>query len=136
MKNERTVERVENARHHLIALHKAIIDAERLNLERLEGRLTGAEMLRRLISDERFSWLGALTGLIVRFDEVSESDGGEDVADCFVAAARLLELEGEVDPFRTEYARLLQESPEVVLAHASAKRALGSGRRVITRLAA
>jgi len=74
--------RIEHARHQLIALHKAIIDAERVNLERMEGRLTGAEMLRHLITNERFNWLHALTELIVRLDEILESDTREDVAGC------------------------------------------------------
>jgi hypothetical protein len=123
--------RIETARHHLIALHKAIIDTERTNLERLEGRLTGAEMLRRLTTDERFRWLHALSELIVRLDESLESAAWEDVAACFVIALELLASEGDADPFRTEYARLLQESPDVVLAHASAVRALHSGKENI-----
>ncbi|MDB4957188.1 MAG: uncharacterized protein JWO36_4757 [Myxococcales bacterium] len=120
--------RIENARHHLIALHKAIIDAERLNLERLEGRLTGGEMLQRLVTDARFNWLHALTELIVRLDEMLESDTGEDVDACLALALRLLTPEGDADPFRKEYARLLQESPDVVLAHASATRSLSGGK--------
>jgi hypothetical protein len=118
---------VEPARHQLIALHKAIIDAARTSLERLEGRVTGAEMLRRLITDDRFVWLHALTELIVRFDESLDSDTGRDVADCVARALQLLRpAEQDATPFRKEYARLLQESPDVVLAHASAIGALSS----------
>ena len=42
--------------------------------------------------------------------------------------------EGDADPFRTEYARLLQESPDVVLAHASAVGALRNGKRDATHM--
>jgi len=115
---------IQNARPHLVALHKAIIDAERLELERLEGRVTGAEMLHRLVTDARFTWLHALSELIVRLDEISESDTPEDADACFALADRLLTPEGASDPFRVEYAGLLQHSPDVVLAHASARRAL------------
>jgi hypothetical protein len=104
----------ERARHHLLALHKAIIDAERSDVERLDGRLTGGEMLRRLITDERFSWLRPLTDLIVRLDE----------PDSLAAARRLLRPDGTTEPFDTHYARLLQDSPDVVMAHAAAIRAL------------
>ena len=118
-------QRIENARHSLIALHKAIIDAERLDLEKLEGRLSGGEMLQRLITDDRFTWFRALTELIVRFDEILESDIRDDVTECLALARQLLTpAEGDGNLFRKKYARLLQESPEVVLAHASALRAL------------
>jgi len=104
---------MDNTRTHLIALHKAIIDAERVNLERLEGRLSGGEMLQRLVTDERFAWLHPLTELVARFD------AGDDAADCRARARELLTpAEG------SEYARLLQESPDVVMAHASAIRTL------------
>jgi hypothetical protein len=96
----------------------------------LEGRLTGAEMLRRLTTDERFRWLHALSELIVRLDENLESAAAEEVAACFVLALELLTPEGDADPFRTEYARLLQESCDVVLAHASAVGALRSGKGI------
>jgi hypothetical protein len=133
MNNERTIERVIAAREHLLALHKAIIDAERSNLERLEGRLTGGEMLQRLITDERFTWLRALTELVMRFDEIIESDAGEDVADGLARARQLLTLaDGDASPFRTEYARLLQESPATVLAHAAAIGALSRDSRAST----
>jgi hypothetical protein len=102
---------IQNTRDHLIALHKAIIDTERTNLERLEGRLSGGEMLQRLITDERFGWLRALTELIARFD-----DPDNDVD----PRGELRELLAPGDaPFQREYARLLQESPDVVLAHAA-----------------
>lgn len=110
---------MDTTRNHLIALHKAIIDAERLRLEQLEGRITGAEMLQRLIADDRFTWLRPLTELIVRLDEEAE------VGACLgLARQMLVPAEGDGDRFQTEYARLLQESPDVVLAHASAIRAL------------
>jgi hypothetical protein len=118
--------RIANARHYLIALHKTIIDTERGNLERLEGRLTGGEMLRRLVTDERFAWLHALTELIVRLDEILESGATEEGADCLVVALQLLKPDSGADPFHKEYARLLQDSPDVVLAHASAIGALSN----------
>ena len=116
--------RIAAARHHLLALHKAIIEAERVDLERLEGRVTGATMLQRLVTDNRYNWLRGLTELIVRLDELLESETSEDASECIALAIRLLTPEGEANPFRTEYARLLQQSPDVVLAHAAAIRAL------------
>ncbi len=99
-------------RDHLIALHKAIIDAERINIERLDGRLTGGEMLKRLITDEQFAWLSPLTEIIARFDDP------DDVTDKRAAALAWLE---SID---APYARLLQESPDVVMAHAATLRSL------------
>jgi len=121
--------RIETVRHQLLALHKAIIDAERIDVERIEGRLTGNQMLDRLLTDTRFAWLYPLTELIVRLDELLEADAGDVVDAHFALTVRLLTYEGDPDPFRTEYARLLHQSPEVTMAHASVMRALtGSSR--------
>ncbi|HEY5952178.1 MAG TPA: hypothetical protein VIV40_42060 [Kofleriaceae bacterium] len=120
--------RLQTARHRLIALHKAIIDAERVDLERVEGRLTGGAMLQRLVSDSRFAWLRALSEVIVRFDELLEAETLDDAEGCITTALRLLTPgEGVADAFHTEYARLLQDSPDVVMAHAAATGALRTG---------
>ena len=62
------------------------------------------------------------------FYEPSESPRPQPetvISDPIALARQLLTpAEGDGNPFRKEYARLLQESPEVVLAHASALRAL------------
>lgn len=120
--------RITAARHELLALHKAIVDAERADLERVEGRLTPKQMLDRLLTDERFEWLRPLTALIVGLDVVLEGETPEEADAYMVRAVALLTPEGaaEGDAFAREYLRLLHERAEVTMAHAGVMRVLRS----------
>lgn len=118
------------ARHELLALHKTLIEAARIDLERIEGRLTGNEMLDRLLTDERLAWLRPLTALIVGMDELLESDepGDADTNTNYLARAVALltpdDGEGQGDLFAIEYRRFLHDRPEVTMAHAAVMRVL------------
>jgi hypothetical protein len=118
--------RVAAVRHELLSLHKALIEAARIELERVEGRLTANEMLDRLMTDERLTWLQPLTTIIVGMDELLESET-PDAGDAYlVRTLALLTVEGapEGEAFAAEYGRLLQERPEVTMAHAGVMRVL------------
>jgi hypothetical protein len=115
------------ARHALLALHKSIIDAERDAIEQAEGRKpTPGELLQRLVTDPRLAWLSALTALIVRLDEAMEPDATESPSAVVAFAVDLLTpgAEETTHVFKTGYARMLQASPDVVLAHRAAMLAL------------
>lgn len=117
----------DHARHALLALHKSIIDAERDAIEQAEGKKpTPNQLLQRLVSDPRFAWLNALTSLIVRLDEAMEADASESPAAVVAYAIDLLTPgeEESTHAFKIGYARMLQESPHVVLAHRTAMLAL------------
>jgi hypothetical protein len=120
--------RITAARHALLALHKALIDAAQIELERIEGRLTGNQMLDRLVNDEQLAWLSPMTAIIIGFDELLEA---EDASPGQVAAhvGRTIELLTPADDdvetaFATAYARLLQDRPEVTMAHAEVMKRL------------
>jgi hypothetical protein len=118
---------VDTARHALLTLHKSIIDAERDALEQTEGKkLTPAELLQLLVNDPRLSWLNALTALIVRLDEAMEPDATEppDTVVAFAVDMLTPGAEESSDVFKKGYARMLQASPDVVLAHRNAMIAL------------
>ena len=117
----------DTARHALLALHKSIIDAERDAIEKTEGaKPTPNQLLQRLVSDPALAWLGALTSLIVRLDEAMEPDATESPAVVVAYAVDLLTPGDEetTHAFKVGYARMLQESPHVVLAHRAAMLAL------------
>ncbi len=118
--------RIKAARHELLVLHKALIDATRVELERIDGRLNANEMLDRLLNDDRLAWLRPLSELIVAFDELLESETPIDAAPYVAGTVALLTYDSAPDahPFATEYARLLHEVPEVTMAHAAVMRAL------------
>jgi hypothetical protein len=118
--------RIKAARHELLALHKALIDAARVEIERVDGRLDANQMLDHLLNDDRLAWIRPLSELIVAFDELLESETPLDAAPYVARAVILLTYDSTADagPFATEYARLLHEVPEVTMAHAATMRAL------------
>ena len=56
-------------RMRLLRLHRALLDAEKTEHERAHGAITPAAFLQLLIGDPRFSWLSALSELIVQLDD-------------------------------------------------------------------
>ena len=115
------VARLRAIRLALLALHKELIEAERVRYERMHGRIrTGQEALRLLLQDPWFAWLRPLAALIVEMDERLDADKPVDAVrvEAFVQQVRRLlvgDLAGE--HFRREYHRMLQDVPAVVLAH-------------------
>jgi hypothetical protein len=126
------VARVRAIRLGLLALHKALIDAERRRYERQHGRIESPHAaLRLLVSHPSFQWLHPIAELIVQMDERLAEDGAIDVAaaEAFRDRVRgLLHGDEGHDRFRTEYRRVLQDAPEVVIAHAEVSKHLTPGR--------
>ena len=118
--------RLNDARLGLLALHKALLDYERIRYERTHGRVeTSGSFLQLAISDPHFAWLRLISELVVQIDEllVSDEPGAEVDADTVMDHARkLLRADENGDDFQRQYHRALQDSPEVVLAHAKWKR--------------
>lgn len=114
--------RLGGMRHGLLELHRALADAERIELERIEGRLSNGVFLRRLLEDPVLAWLLELSGLIVRIDEVLERDEADadaaDEPDALLAeVVRLLAPDAEGGEFQRRYAARIQDAPAVVVAH-------------------
>ena len=120
---------LEVVRHRLLDLHKALVDGERREHEKSLGRLTDGEFLDALIKDPAFAWLGPLTGLIVRLDELVEDEDpavGRAEQNYVRAIRELLAPKALSTEFHRRYADFLQRSPEVVVAHGEVMRALKS----------
>jgi hypothetical protein len=117
---------VRDVRHHLLELHRALVDAERQEYERPRGRLSDGDFLDALINDPAFSWLGSLTALIVRLDELLEEEPAQpaSLADCVAQIRKLLKPDAGGSDFQRRYADLLQRSPAVGVAHGNTVRAL------------
>jgi hypothetical protein len=103
----------------LLALHKILLDWERLAYERLNGRTAPAELLRIITTDRQFAWLRPLSELIIRMDVLLEPEGDESVdAGALVIHARNLVAPDEAGtPYARRYHAALQELPDAVLAH-------------------
>lgn len=109
-------------RQMLMELHRVLLEAERRDYERLHGRLADGEFLEVVIKDPDFSWLGALTTLIVSLDELDEHAPGRD---CLARIRKLLTPMAGGGEFNRKYEASLQRNPEVVVAHGGVMRALG-----------
>ena len=115
---------LETVRHRLLHLHKVIVDAERADVERLEGRLTGHQFLDRLLHDPQFAWLKPLSALIVAMDQWLDDPEPTDATELADELRRLLVPAADGDAFQRRYADLLQLHPAIILAHAAVRAAL------------
>ena len=118
--------RLNDARLGLLALHKALLDYERIRYERTHGRVeTSGAFLHLAIHDPHFAWLRPISELVVQIDEllVTDEPGAQVDADAVMKHAKeLLRPDEQGDDFRRHYHRALQDSPDVVMAHAQWKR--------------
>ncbi|HEY7242200.1 MAG TPA: hypothetical protein VH600_23735 [Burkholderiales bacterium] len=114
-------------RRELLELHRALVDSERREYERVRGRVTGRAFLEALIGAPELAWLGPLTSLIVRLEEAVEENTahGAAVADCTAEIRKLLRPNAGGFGFQRKYAEAMQRSPEVVVAHGRAVAAVG-----------
>jgi len=108
-------------RPHLLDLHRQLLEAERVDLERYGGRLTGAEFLQIASQSYRLAWLRPLSELIAAIDEAQDAEDAEPAAETLEAlVARVRALVVPPDPgtpFGRRYLAMLQVSPGVVMAH-------------------
>lgn len=114
--------RLEEVRHALLALHKTLVDSERVTYETTVGPIRSPnQFLQLLTSDPWFAWLQPLSQLIVSMDETLDSK--EPVTDQAVEtivkeANILLHPSENSEGFPRHYYDALQRDPDVVIAHA------------------
>ncbi len=117
-------------RDALLALHKALVDSERVSYEQTIGSIQSPNhFLKLLTSDPWFAWLHPLSQLIVAMDEVMENKEPGKVADgeALLNQIRLLLVPSETgEGFSKHYYDAMQRDPDVVLAHAQVMKLLGS----------
>jgi hypothetical protein len=100
----------------LLALHKAVLGAERAQLEGIHGELSNAAFLQLVSDPVRYGWLKPFSALILAFEEDEDERPPEEE---LVAMARALLLPPKrKTPFGRRYLSLMQREPGLVLAHA------------------
>ena len=112
----------------LLTLHKALLDAERAQVEGVHGAMRGAEFLQLVSDPVRYGWLKPFSRLIVAIDDaLNPREGAELVPpDELLDQARALVLPRREDtPFGRRYRSLLQKDPALVMAHSRVADALG-----------
>jgi len=127
-----TRERLSNIRTVLLRLHKTLLDFEREGYEREHGKIGNSyEFLQLVMSDVWFAWLRQLSELIVEMDELlaSKEKPQESTALALIEQAKILLTPSESGAdFQKKYFQTMQQSPEVVMAHAEFARVLGPAR--------
>lgn len=126
----KTRARLIEVRHALLKLHKILLDDERVEFERVRGRIeSSGEFLQLVLNDEWFAYLRPFSALVVQIDELLDAEEAkEEDADALIAQARAM-LRPDEDSSRglgEKYRAALQRSPDVVLAHAEATKLFSS----------
>ena len=118
-------------RNSLLALHKILLEVERVRYERTNGRITDMfQLLNLTINDPAFAWLRPLSALIVQIDE--KLDDKENPMTSAQASVLRREIRELLTPkqvgsdFQRNYHWALQESPDAVIAHSSTTKGLGA----------
>jgi hypothetical protein len=121
-------ETLSNVRQGLLGLHKALIVAEQLTFERIYGRVDSTgQLLQLVMNDPWFTWLHPLSNMVVRIDELLDSDEDvtvEDVAVLLTEIRSLIRPSETGDGFERSYYEALQRAPDVVMAHCEMKKLL------------
>ena len=100
----------------LLALHKAVLAAERENLERVHGSLSSAAFLQIVSDPLRYGWLKPFSELILAFEE--DEDERASAEELRERTRDLLLPPSQKTAFGRRYLSLMQREPGLVLAHA------------------
>lgn len=110
-----------STRNALLGLHRALVEGERREYEKVQGRVGGGDFLQVLIHEPAFAWLAPLTRLIARLDEVEEAEGegaqAEGAGNVLAEIRALLSLGAEGSEFQRRYAERIDRDPDVAVAH-------------------
>ncbi|WP_455379226.1 hypothetical protein [Petrachloros mirabilis] len=117
-----------NLRRGLLGLHKALIVAEQVTYERINGRVASTgQLLQLVLNDPWFTWLHPLSQLVIRIDELLDDDHELTTVEVehFLSDVRaLIRPSEEGDGFERSYYEALQRAPDVIFAHAEVKKLL------------
>ena len=120
-------------RNAMLALHKALVDSERVSYEQTVGTIPSPNhFLQLLTGDPWFAWLHPLSLLIVAMDEALEEKEplSSAAVDALVQQARSLQVVSEDgEGIARHYFEAMQRDPDVVLAHAAAAKLTKSEKR-------
>ena len=115
-------------RSSLLSLHKALILAEQVTYERINGRVAStSQLLQLVLNDPWFTWLHPLSQLVVRIDELLEDESElslVEVEHFLIEARALIRPSEEGDGFERSYYEALQREPDVIFAHVEVKKLL------------
>jgi hypothetical protein len=109
----------------LLRLHKTLLDMERRDYERTNGRVSTGELFRLVIDHEQFAWLHNLSEFVVRLDEALSAEEPvttEDTHSAIMLAQKMFAPSESGDHFQKRYFAAIQRDPKVVMEHAELAR--------------
>jgi len=122
--------RIDGVRHALLELHKTLIDAQRIEYERANGRVgTTSEFLGLVLEHRDFEWIRAFSALLAQLDEwleAPDTSSDREAGDILEAFRLLVQRDGPNQAFSQPYWRMVESTPEVFIAHVKLSRLLNS----------
>jgi hypothetical protein len=121
-------DRLRDLSTRLLQLHGLLLDRERGAYEDRHGSVPAYELFQLVLYDAQFSWLRSLSGMIANLDALVDADepiSPANVRSVFRETFLLLKS-GEGGDFQAKYIVALQESPDVIMAHAAVSRVLSN----------
>ncbi len=118
---------LKEARLQFLKLHKLLVDLERIEFEKLNGKISGGYFLNLLVKDERFTWLRKFSTLIADIDEtLSLNDGlSLDMIEKYLAKMlSIVNLQTVDVDFNENYKDSIQANFEVAEKHSKLKKLL------------
>ncbi len=117
-----------DVRSSLLGLHKALIVAEQLTYERINGRVgSTGQLLQLVLNDPWFTWLHPLSQMVIRIDELLDDElelTTVEVEHYLAELRALIRPSEEGDGFERSYYEALQRAPDVIFAHVEVKKLL------------
>ena len=120
-------ERLRGVSRALLRLHKALLDDERVQFERVRGRIASSgEFLQLVLHDEWFAYLRPLSTLVVQIDELLDAEEGamEEAAALIAQARAMLKPSETGSEFERRYYAAIQREPDVIFAQREVLRLL------------
>ena len=118
-------ERLIALRLSLLRVHKTLLDMERREYERTNGKVTVGELFRLVIDHQQFAWLHNISEFVVRLDETlaaKEPVMPEEVHTAISLARKMFAPSESGDAFQKKYFDAIQSDPAVVIDHAELAR--------------
>jgi hypothetical protein len=118
-------EKLITLRNTLLRLHKTLLDMERREYERANGKVTVGELFRLVIDHQQFGWLHNISEFVVRLDETLAGENPitpEDARTAISLARKMFAPSESGDAFQKKYFDAIQLDPSVVIDHAELAR--------------
>jgi hypothetical protein len=112
---------LKQVRTAFLRLHKALLDSERVQYERVYGRIPSpGEFLRLVMGDEWFNWLRPMSQYIVQIDEIlaaKEPVTSEQFDELMKIAQQLTQRDDRGALAEQRYFQATERDPEVAILH-------------------